>query len=283
MTEIDVAAYLARLGIDEAEPPSVEALHRLHAAHVERVPYETLEIQLGRPTSLDPAESARRIVAGRGGYCFHLNGAFSALLRQLGYRVTRHLGGAQMTAADPAAITREHLALTVDALPGDPGTAWFTDVGLGDALHTPLPLRTGTYRQGPFTYGLEPSQIAPGGWRLAHDPAGSFFTLDFAPGPAEMGDFADRHEYLSTSPESGFVRTCTVQRRDAGGVDVLRALTLTRTPGSRTVLETEQDWWAALGDVFGIAANGFTGDERARLWRTVVAQHERFLAAQAQS
>ena len=41
-------AYLARLGLDR-EPPSVEAMFRLHEAHAERIPYETLWIQLGEP------------------------------------------------------------------------------------------------------------------------------------------------------------------------------------------------------------------------------------------
>ncbi|MFF2412094.1 arylamine N-acetyltransferase [Streptomyces sp. NPDC058092] len=43
-------------------------LRALHAAHVVRVPYETLEIHLGRATTGDPEESVARILRGRGGY-----------------------------------------------------------------------------------------------------------------------------------------------------------------------------------------------------------------------
>jgi N-hydroxyarylamine O-acetyltransferase len=65
-------AYLARLGLD-AEPPSVEALFRLHRAQVERVPYETLWIQLGELYGVDPRQSLQRVATTtRGGYCFHL-------------------------------------------------------------------------------------------------------------------------------------------------------------------------------------------------------------------
>src|SRR5215831_4615258 len=94
-TSIDVAGYLRRLRLPElaGAAPSAESLFALHRAHAELVPYETLEIWLGRPTTVDPVESVARILRGRGGYCFHLNGAFSALLTVLGYRVTRHLGG----------------------------------------------------------------------------------------------------------------------------------------------------------------------------------------------
>lgn len=66
LSGMDVIGYLARLGLDP-EPPSSGALRRLHAAHVERVPYEALEVQLGRPTPLEPSASLARILRGRGG------------------------------------------------------------------------------------------------------------------------------------------------------------------------------------------------------------------------
>ena len=46
-------AYLRRLGLDR-EPPTVEALFRIHRAHLERVPYETTWIHLGEPWTVDP-------------------------------------------------------------------------------------------------------------------------------------------------------------------------------------------------------------------------------------
>jgi arylamine N-acetyltransferase len=278
---VDVNAFLRRLGLDEIEPPSVAGLHRLHRAFVERVPYEVIEIQLERPTSLDPFEATDRIVRrGRGGYCFHLNGAFSTLLAALGYRVGLHRAGVQNHTGQRAGIYRNHLALTVEGLPDQPDTAWLVDVGLGDALYDPLPLRKGSYRQGPFDYSLRPSEIAPGGWRFEHDARGSFRGMDFEPQPASMSDFAERHEHLSSSPESGFVRVFTAQRRDADGVDILRALTLSRLDaGSRpsTVLESPEKWYAALADIFGLTLDDVSSDDRDRLWRRVVAQHEKHL------
>src|SRR6185503_16229034 len=206
--------------------------------------------QLERPTTLDPYEATDRIVRRRrGGYCFHINGAFSTLLAALGYRVGLHRAGVQNHTEQRAGIFRNHLALTVEALSDQPDTAWLVDVGLGDALYEPLPLREGAYQQGPFNYSLRPSDIAPGGWRFEHDTRGSFRGMDFEPHPASMADFAEKHEYLSSSPESGFVRVCTAQRRDAHGVDILRALTLSRLDaGSRppTVLESPEKWYAAL-------------------------------------
>ncbi|QQQ75375.1 arylamine N-acetyltransferase [Saccharothrix sp. 6-C] len=280
MASLDVTAFLRRLGLGAAEPPGVVALTRLHQAFVERVPYETVEIQLGRVTSLDPLDSAARVLAGRGGYCFQLNGAFAELLRALGYHVTRHPGGVQMTADAEPVISRSHLALTVHDLP-DSDDAWLVDAGLGDGLHSPLPLRAGVHRQGPFTFELGPSTAAAGAWRLGHDARGSFHAMHFAPGDVGLDHFADRHVELSTSPESGFVRTFGVLRADGRGWDVLRALTLSRVEGTttKTLLDDRADWFTALADVYGLV---LAEEDREPLWRKAVSQHEAHLAATAQ-
>ncbi|MEV4224497.1 arylamine N-acetyltransferase [Nonomuraea sp. NPDC049725] len=278
---MNVPAYLNRLR-QPAAPPSADALRALHAAHVERVAYEALEVWLGRPTTIDPDESAARIAAGRGGYCYHLNGAFAALLTALGYDVTRHVGGVQNRGGE-AGITANHLVLTVRGLPApdNPGGAWLVDAGLGDGLHEPLPLVAGTYRQGPFTYGLRPSQVAPGGWRFDHDPAGSFIGMDFGLAPAEMSAFEAMHRHLTTSPDSGFVRTAVVQRRDALGVDTLRGLVLSRTGGKvlTVTLDSARDYYAALADIFELPLDDVSAAEKDKLWIKVHAAHEAWLTS----
>jgi N-hydroxyarylamine O-acetyltransferase len=270
--------YLARLGL-EREPPSVEALFRLHRAHVERVPYETLWIHLGERRGLDQETSARLIASGRGGYCYHLNGALGWLLEQLGYDVTHHVGGVHGPGGPTADVFTNHLVLTVAGLDEH---VWYLDTGLGDALHDPLPLIPGTYRQGPFEFGLERDQ--GGDWRFTHDPGGSFSGMAWHAEPTTMDAFADRHEYLSTSPESGFVRVLTIQRRTAAALDILRDLTLTRitVAGTRTTtIETEADWHAVFADVFGIDVNRLPGAPLAELWPRRSAAHAAWVDAQA--
>ncbi|MEV4367395.1 arylamine N-acetyltransferase [Nonomuraea sp. NPDC049637] len=279
---MNTAGYLSRLGLSHliGAPASAEGLRALHVAHVEKVAYEALEIWLGRPTSLDPVESAERIIRGRGGYCYHLNGAFSELIRSLGYDVTRHVGGVQNPGSEPG-VTGNHLVLTVRGLPShdNPGGEWLADLGLGDGVHEPLPLVAGAYRQGPFTYVLRPSQVAPGGWRFDHDPSGSFVGMDFERTPTEMSAFADMHNHLSTSPSSGFVRTAVVQRRDASGVDTLRGLVLTRVgAGSHSItLDTARDYYAALADVFSLTFDDLTDQDAERLWSRLHDAHEAWL------
>jgi len=279
MVEVDVHGYLARLRLDHPGRPSVEGLRLLHRAQVERVAYENLEIQLGRVSSIDPVASFNRVVAGRSGYCFHCNGGFGRLLSSLGYAVRWHRGGVQGR-ADPAPVgaTGDHLALTVHDLPStdNPDGVWFVDAGLGDALHEPLPLRPGEYRDGPFRFTLARSTAVPGGWRFGHDAAGSFTAMDFRSEVAGVGDFAVRHRWLSTAPESGFVRVACVQRRDATGADILRGLILTRSPAGRSrEITSAAEWYALLAEVFGLVV---PLPDRAPLWRRVSTAHQAWLA-----
>ncbi|GAA0687771.1 arylamine N-acetyltransferase [Kitasatospora atroaurantiaca] len=245
---------------------------RAARAHVERIPYETLEILLARPTTVSPQESIDRILRGRGGYCFHLNGAFATLLDALGYQVRWHVGGVQVDAATPAGANGNHLALTVDC----EGEAWFVDVGLGEGLHEPLPLREGTYRQGPFTFGLVPSTAEPGGWRLDNDPQGGFPGMDFRPEPAGPADFTEQHDWLSTSPDSQFARFPCAFRRDADSIDALRGCVLVRTDGTgryKRELTNSAEWFAVLRDTFGLALPDVGPAEREALWRRTAAAH----------
>jgi N-hydroxyarylamine O-acetyltransferase len=269
-----VTGYLRRLGMGYPGPPSPEALAEIARAHVERIAYNTVDIQLGRPAPIDPAEAASRIVAtGRGGYCFHLNGALSYLLTRLGYDVSQHRGGVWRDPdCDPLHPYANHLVLVVHGLPtaDSPDGDWFVDAGLGDALHEPLPLVVGEYEQGPCRYQLSASPALDGGWRFQHDPTGSFTGMDFESAVAAPDAFEHSHAELSTSPTSNFVRFLAAQRRDGSGVDKLVSATLRRVEGARTVeweLRNQAEWFAALSDVFGLTLDDLSRDDRDELWR----------------
>jgi arylamine N-acetyltransferase len=179
----------------------------------------------------------------------------------------------------PVGASGNHLALTVHGLPTPecPEGVWMVDVGLGDGPYEPIPLRSGRHRQGPFTYGLRPSDVVPGGWRFDHDPAGSFIGMDFGLAEAAPADFAAEHEWLSTSPDSSFRRVLAVYRRDAEGFDLLRGCVLIRVDGAgrrRRPIEGPQEWYGVLSEVFGLALADVSTVERERLWRRVRAAHQ---------
>lgn len=271
-------AYLRRLGL-EAQPPSAEALQRLHRRQVERIPYETMWLHADEPWGIDPVDSVGRIaLQGRGGYCYHLNGAFAELLRSLGYRVARHVGGVHGPEGPGADSVGNHVVLTVSGLPSDenPSGNWYVDAGLGDALHEALPLATGTYEQAPFRLALDETGDGSGGWHLSHDPAGGFVGMQWTTAEAEMAEFTAEHAWLSGSPDSPFGLVAMAERRDATGVDVLRGLLLSRIADTVTVSEPltdRRDWFDALADVFDLRFEASAPASLDHLWDGALTRH----------
>ncbi|MDQ3738580.1 MAG: arylamine N-acetyltransferase, partial [Actinomycetota bacterium] len=254
---------------------------------VERVPYETVWLHLGEPWTADAGAALDRIArSGRGGYCYHVNGAFGELLLALGYQVTRHIGGVHGPGGpDPAAMTN-HLVLTVAGLPTDdhPSGVWYVDAGLGDGLYEPLPLRAGTVRQGPYRFTLEPAVDGLGSWHLLHDPElGSFTGMNFDMAPAAPDAFDARHRFLATSPESSFARTVTAQLRRADGAEILRGLVLSHVgpsdPSPRVLLERDE-WFGVLAERFGLTLDDVDTAAKDRLWVRTLNAHRAWEVSQ---
>src|ERR1700694_5099663 len=131
----DVQSYLARVGYKESTSPTLETLRALHYAHLLTVPFENLDIALGRKIALEEDFFIRKIVERRrGGFCYELNGAFAALLRALGFRVT--LLSCRVARQDGSYGPEfDHLTLRVDL-----EEPWLADVGFGDCFLEPLRL-----------------------------------------------------------------------------------------------------------------------------------------------
>jgi arylamine N-acetyltransferase len=269
----------------DAEPPSFEALREIHRRQVERVPYETLWIHAGEAWDIDPLDSVARIALdGRGGYCYHLNGALGALLRSLGYAVNGHVGGVHGPDGPDMESAANHLVLTVSGLPTpeNPSGSWYVDAGLGDALHEPLPLAAGDYVQEPFHLVLEGPANGLGDWHLTHDPTGGFTGMGWNSAEAALDEFSAKHQWLSTSPDSGFVKVAMAERRDATGVDVIRGLVLTRIgrgASSGEPLTKRSDWFAALADVFDLRFDASDPAALDQLWNRTLAGHRAWEAA----
>ncbi len=71
----DIRAYLDRIGYRGPLTPTVGTLRALHRHHMLSVPFENLDIGLGRETILDPKRFVQKIgKLHRGGFCYELNG-----------------------------------------------------------------------------------------------------------------------------------------------------------------------------------------------------------------
>src|SRR5580693_4132225 len=134
---MNVPAYLARISYNGSLEPTAETLSRLHLAHLYAVPFENLDIHLGRKITCDESRFFHKIVGlRRGGFCYELNGAFASLLRELGFRVT--LLSARVAHPDGSYGPEfDHLTLCVDL-----EEPWLADVGFGDCFLEPLRLES---------------------------------------------------------------------------------------------------------------------------------------------
>src|SRR6202051_2481392 len=132
---MDVQAYLRRIDYQGSLTPDIDLLHSLHRAHLFTVPFENLDIHLGREIVCDESRILHKIVnEKRGGFCYELNGAFAALLRALGLRVT--LLSCRVARQDGSYGPEfDHLTLRVDI-----EEPWLADVGFGDCFLEPLRL-----------------------------------------------------------------------------------------------------------------------------------------------
>ncbi len=85
----DLNAWLSRIGYDGPREPTLAALKALVTAHATAIAYESIDVLLDKPPSLDPASlQSKMIFGGRGGYCFEQNMLFRCGLLSLGYKVT---------------------------------------------------------------------------------------------------------------------------------------------------------------------------------------------------
>ena len=279
MTALDdslAAAYLERIGVAARRGDvDVATLVALQRAHIAAVPYENLDIVRGLPPPIDAVSCVLRILSGRGGYCFHLNGAFAALLEWLGVDVTRHLAGVQgRRQPDPPGANGNHLGLTVEI----DGARWLVDVGTGDGPAEPLPLVAGEYELDGFAFSLGTSPLVEGGWRLEHDPRGAWILFDMAPESAATEKFAAMHMTLSTDPTSVFMRTIVVMR----GGEILRGCVFSQRAGAKArsqEIDSGREWWELAIDRFGLAYGDLSACERDALWLQLRATHEAWDAA----
>ena len=200
-------AYLRRIEYAGERKASCAVLEALHAAHVTHIPFENLDILLGREIALDLASLQAKLVAGRrGGYCFEQNLLFSAVLRAFGFTVTQL--AARVRLATDVLRPRTHMTTLVAV----DGRQWLADVGFGAAGPLlPVPFGGGEVsRQHAWTFRIEDEG---GQWVLQSSRDGSWeplyaFTLE----PQHRVDYELASHYTSTHPSSKFTQVATAQR-----------------------------------------------------------------------
>lgn len=222
-----VAEYLDRIGLPGARP----ALHELTRAHVAAIPFENVDVVLGRHRGIGLDAIVDKLVRRpRGGYCYEHARLVAAVLDHLGYAVRPVMARVQPDRGGP----RTHRALVVDL----DGEEHLVDVGFGASMVVPMPLRDGiVVDQAGWAHRLEREG---GQWTLVrHTVAGEERAYRMDPQPSEPVDDEVAHHYTSTHPASPFTGQLVVMRLGEGVSRRLVRQTLTTEYADGRVVEDE--------------------------------------------
>jgi N-hydroxyarylamine O-acetyltransferase len=265
---LDLDAYFNRIGYSGDRQPTLDVLNALHLAHATHIPFENLDILLGRPIRLDLASLQAKLVAGhRGGYCFEHNLLFRAILEALGFAVKPL--AARVRLGHPTVRARTHMLLmaTVANVP------FIADVGFGGGglLH-PIPLveaQPVRHYAWDFRLAREGS-----GWVLQSLSDGQWMDLyAFTLERQYRIDYEVANYYVSTHPDAQFTQGLFVQQATPEARYFLHAHTLTvdRGPDGETVLTLTDnaERLAVLAETFGLHfPPGTTFDHRPKVTTT---------------
>jgi len=264
--------YFERIGWSGAAAPTLETLGALLRAHNHNIPFENLDVQLGKTLTTRIEDAYDKIVnRGRGGWCYEQNGLFGWALSQIGFDV-RRIAASVMRAHRGPVSHANHLTLLV-SFPDSSGR-WLVDAGFGGSLLQPIPLREITHYHAPFTLGVR--QLDDDSWQFWESVAKDEFSFDFGDRPADERAMSARCHYLQTSPESSFVQNfvCQLRRPDSHIVLRGRIFAVVTSEGKRErVLDSADEFVATLGDEFGLIA-----PEASEIWGQICERHRQFSA-----
>jgi N-hydroxyarylamine O-acetyltransferase len=245
-----VADYLDRIGDDGPLDVTAETLRRLQHAHLLAVPFENLDIHLGRPIILDvDALFAKIVRRRRGGFCYELNGLFGWLLGELGFDVSM-VSARVANERGELSAEFDHMALFVRL-----ECEWLADVGFGASSREPLALGEAEER---VSDGVAYSVAQDGdGWMLiGRDENGAKPQFRFTPVTRSLEEFGPMCVYHQTSPDSHFTQKRICSLATADGRITLSDMRLIVTRGEERTerdLADDAEYERALREYFGYA------------------------------
>jgi N-hydroxyarylamine O-acetyltransferase len=251
--QVDLDAYLARIGHRGPVEPTLATLRTLHRLHPAAIPFENLDVLAGRPIDLAPAAvDAKLIGRRRGGFCYEHNSLFKRVLETIGFEVeglSARVRWMEAPGTPPRPPTHMALRVMIDGRP------WLADVGFGGCIPTaPLRLDTEasqpsdfeTYRLVPIAAGQRVEALIGDRW----EPLYEFRPYGVADADHELGNW-----YVCTHPQSRFRTTLMVALAGAEARYALRNNSLTvrsRIGGTEERLLSADAIGESLSQTFGI-------------------------------
>lgn len=269
--QLKLRRYFDRIGYRGDARPTVSTLASLLRHHARSVPFENIDVQLGRSLMIDADAAFEKIVDhGRGGWCYEQNGLFGWALSEIGFDVNRVAAAVRRDQRGDAALN-SHLCLLVRE-PDARQTVYLADVGFGGSMIAPIELTEFEHSQVPFRIGLQ--FFDDRYWRFSEESAGGGSNYEFVAEPADESAMAAKCEQLQSDPQSGFVLNLVVQKRLPEAHVCLRGRVLATTTvnGKQSVvLETAEELATTVSELLGLDVPGV-----ADLWPKIVARHEQW-------
>lgn len=204
--DFDLSAYFARIGLKEAPAPDVEGLLAVQRAHRLAIPFENLDVLLGRGISVDPdAIFDKLVLRRRGGYCFEQNSLFLAALQALGFEARPALARVWLFATGTPPKTHMINLVTISGQP------WLADAGFGGSYTPPMPLEKGIAHS-PDGAAYRLMQDNQYGWMLSRSTDGEDWAPQYSFTTAHVwpADIALANHYTSTAPDGLFTNNMMV-------------------------------------------------------------------------
>jgi N-hydroxyarylamine O-acetyltransferase len=230
MTRFSLDAYLARLGWTGPVEPTLPTLTALTRAHIASIPFENVDVLLGRGISIELDAVCQKMIAGRrGGYCFEHGTLFQAAIDRIGFRSTAHAARV-LTLVPRQQAARTHMFLTV-AIDGE---SFLVDPGFGGhgplvpvPVHEGVDARDGADRHRVVRHDDE--------WVLEAEIDGRMVPLWTSTlEPQYPVDFEVANHWVSTASRSPFVNRLMLRALMPGGRTSVMNRDVTLLRGART-------------------------------------------------
>jgi N-hydroxyarylamine O-acetyltransferase len=251
LSNADLQQYLQHIGFAGTPRRDESTLRQLHALHPQRMPFGNLDSWLGRTVTLQPDQVFRKLVqAGREGYCFEHNQLFQRVLQALGFTVQGLSARVLWMLPAEVVLPRTHMALLVSL----DDSRWIADVGFGGMTMTaPLLLHSSEPQLTPHEDFRV--QTTEGYYTVAAKVQDQWQPLyRVSLDPCLPPDYETANWYVSTHPESKFVKHLIASRPDAWGRHALLDRRYTRHLSQQksevTELQTPQALRTVLQEQF---------------------------------
>jgi N-hydroxyarylamine O-acetyltransferase len=255
---VDLDAYFRRLGYEGSREPTIDVLRAIAFQHPDAIPFENLDVLLGRGISIVPADvDAKLIAGGRGGYCYEQNGLLKRVLQALGFEVEGLMARVKWMLPDdapPRPRSHQVLGVTLE------GETWLVDAGFGGCVLTaPLRLFSDEVQDTPHgrfrivdteTNGVAERQVQA-------DLSGRWASLyQVSKGGWAEVDYEQANYFTYTHPSSHFTWSMTVGRTTPTARYALKNNRFTHRDVTGAVVEQRDlsldELEATLRDVIGL-------------------------------